>query len=59
MAPASGGGNPLPTPTTRSKARKAILDRILKEVIGYDDDDPMIKALDDAGIKEMPDLLSR
>ena len=34
------------------------MDRLLKDVMGLDDDDLLVKALDSAGIKTVPDLLT-
>jgi len=58
QGPGPGGGTQLPTRRTRSAARKAILVRILTEVIGLEDDDGLVKALDGAGIRSMSDLLA-
>ena len=50
---------PPPAPlSTRSATRKAIFDHVvLKDVMGFEDDDLLTKALDSAGIASVPDLL--
>ena len=54
----SGGNLPAAPPSTRSATRKATFDRVLKDVMGIDDDDFLIKALDNEGIDSVPDLLT-
>jgi len=43
---------------TRAAVRKAALDRVLKEIMGAEDDDPLILAVEQSGIKSVSDLLS-
>lgn len=56
MAQATAAPNP--PPSTRSATRKAIFDRVMKDVIGFGDDDLLVKALDNAGVVSVPDLLA-
>ena len=43
---------------TRATARKEALDHVLKEVMYIEDDDMMLQALTENGIKSIPDILS-
>ena len=47
----------LPTPRTRASAKKATLMRVLKEVLELDDDDLLVKAIEDQGLRSIDDLL--
>ena len=56
---AQGGNPPNAPPSTRSATRKATFDRVLKDVIGIDGDDLLIKEeLDNKGIDSVHDLLT-
>ena len=48
---------PNPPPSTRSATRKAVFDHVIKDVMGFEDGDLLVKALDSAGIATVPDLL--
>ena len=43
---------------TQAAIRKAALDHVLKEIMGAEDDDPLILAVEQNGIKSVLDLLS-
>jgi hypothetical protein len=47
-----------PPSLNRKAAKKAILDHVLKGVLGFDDDDLLLKALDGNGLDSLPDVVS-
>ena len=54
----SGGNPPTAPPSTRSATRKATFDFVLKDVMGFEDDDLLVKALDNEGVDSVHDLLT-
>ena len=47
-----------PPPLNRKAVKKAIFDRVLKGVLGFDDDDLLLKALDGNGVESIADVFS-
>ena len=47
-----------PHTVTRSQARKATFDRVVKGVMEIEDDDLLLKALDNAGLDSVADLIT-
>ena len=58
MAQGTDPANPAPHTTTRSQARKATFDRVVKGVMEIVDDDLLLKALDSAGMDSVADLIT-
>ena len=56
MAQGTDPVNP-PHTVTRSQARKATFDRVVKGVMEIDQDDLLLKALDNAGLDTVADLI--
>ena len=50
--------NPNPPMSTRSAAKKATMNRVLKDVMDLEDSDIIVKAIESQGIKRIEDLLS-
>ena len=50
--------NPNPPMSTRSTAKKATMNRVLKDVMDLEDSDIIVKAIESQGIKRIEDLLS-
>jgi len=49
---------PNPPPSTRSSTRKATFDRVIKDVMGIDSNDLLLKALDSNGLDSIYDILT-
>ena len=57
MVQGTDPSNP-PHTVTRSQARKATFDRVVKEVMEIEDDDLLLKAFDNAGHDSVADLIT-
>ena len=49
--------NPNPPMSTRSAAKKATMNRVLKDVMDLEDSDIIVKAIESQGIKMIEDLI--